>query len=528
MTKRRVLDSYARESARGDRRNLPITGQHSENEERIDDLGHTLGERLQDKGKSAWKPGVKRDDWERMIQRLTDGLTDGVVIYDMERLLRRVDDAFRIVQLAERGFKIFDSDMEYDLTTAAGQKAFYDAAVSAQYYSHRLSTKISRANRQKALRGEGKRGRYRAFGFEDDSTTVRESERRHIRHVDHMIREQRRTWQEACDYLDGQGLTTTAIVHTPGCAEHAESLTPHQLKQYTCECPGGKWRPDTLQIALKNPRMAGHTKVGKTLIGRLPGEPILDPVDWQELVQMIASRRGRPPVDVTLCAGLEAPTRCWNCGGSLAVQIHTKGKTYADAPDLLASLTQSGSYLSAPVPDEVRRVYMCNRRRLGYEGNCGKVIGDRYALDYIVATLVIEELSSPESVEMLAQIRGRQRMLRKPHEQELTRLRGVRDYWDKAVNNGDLEPERHQVLMADVNQKLRAAEKKLTQIGTTDLVVPQAEARSTVLSRWLAAGPPGQRKMFRQAFAERPLYIEPGSSLDTPEALLKRLHWQRK
>src|ERR1044072_8617749 len=92
-----IIDSYARESAAGDKRNVSILGQHTANLARIDELGARVGLKLDDKGKSAWKKGVFRKDWEHLITRMESGESDGAVIFDVERFLRTVEDAFRIV-----------------------------------------------------------------------------------------------------------------------------------------------------------------------------------------------------------------------------------------------------------------------------------------------------------------------------------------------------------------------------------------------------------------------------------------------
>lgn len=519
MKKQRVLDSYARESIRGDKRNLSITGQHEVNRERITDLGCTRGLELQDKGKSAWKPGVKRPDWEQLIARLEARESNGAVIFDLERLLRRTEDALRIIGIAEQGFLIYDSDMEFDLTTPSGRKAFRDAASAAEYYSDRLSSKVSRANRQAAVAGRGKRGRYRAFGFENDSTTVRESERRHIRRVDVMVRTEGATWTEAVAYLAGQGLTTTAIDHTPECTEKKEALTPHHRKVYTCDCPGRPWQPDTLQTAMKSPRMAGYAQLGKELLGRLPGEPILDPADWQELKALIASRRGRPPIEATLCSGT-VPVRCGGCGGRLYPQVHTRRRTYG----MTDMTTRPGS--DYPDAEEVRRFYMCNRRAARRTGTpCGRCIADRYVLDRIVAAMVIGELSNPESAEELARIQGQKKQQRTPYELEIDRLSRIRDHWDRQLNEGtdDMTIERHSVLTGDLNKKIAAARGKLAEIGDADFARPAAESRAAVERKWSGAGPEGRRDMLRQAFGERTIYVLPGSSLDMDDAVMDRI-----
>ncbi len=491
MTRPLVLDSYARESRRGDKRRLSVTGQHASNEERITDLGAVLGERLDDQGKSAWNPDVQREDWNRLITRMTSGECDGVVIFDLERFIRQVRDAVRIVDLAKVGFKVFDSDMEFDLTTTSGRDAFYKQAVAAETYSSRLSGKVSRGNRTRALNGEGKRGRYRAFGFEDDSTTVNEKERPYIREVARMILDGK-TWPDAVKYLTKNGILSTAIQHTDACTAAKEELTPYQQRGYTCECTGRPWSDNTLQGAMKSPRMAGYARLGKELLGRLPGEPILDPADWQELRALIASRRGRPPAQVFLCTG-KVPVRCWSCGTVFTQRQSSHGTKY-------------------PGTSEVKRYYLCDKE----SGGCGKTIADRHVLDGHVRDAVIEELSSAESAEELKRQRQQKQSQREPHEKEIVRLSRIRDHWDAQLNAGadDMTIERHTFLTGDLNKKIREQREKLNAIGEAQAAPPEAESREAVLKKWEAAGPEGQRAMFRQAFEERPFYVVPGSSLD--------------
>lgn len=492
MTRPLILDSYARESRRGDKRRLSVTGQHASNEQRIADLGAVLGERLDDQGKSAWNPDVQRKAWSRLITRMTSGESDGVVIYDLERFIRQVRDAVRIVDLAKAGFKIYDSDMEFDLRTTSGRDAFYKQAVAAETYSSRLSGKVSRGNRTRAMNGEGKRGRFRAFGFEDDSTTVREAERPHIRTVARMILDGR-TWQEAVDYLTKNDIFSTAIQHTGECVAAKEELTPYQLRKHTCDCTGAPWLENTLLRAMKSPRMAGYAQLGKELVGRLPGEPILDPADWQELCALIASRRGRPPSEVFLCTGT-VPVRCWNCAGQLTQREAPHGTTY-------------------PGTSEVKRTYFCDRKR----GGCGKVVADRHVLDGHVRDAVVVELSSAESAEELKRQRAQRQSEREPHEKEIVRLTRIREHWDAQLNAGaeGMTIERHTMLTGDLNAKIRQERQKLDAIGQTLAAPAETESRDAVLRKWEAAGPKGRRAMLRQAFGERPFYVMPGSSLET-------------
>ena len=51
---------------------------------------------------------------------------------------------------------VLDSDGEFDLATASGKKSFRDAMNAAAYYSDRLSDRVTRGKKLKALAGEPK------------------------------------------------------------------------------------------------------------------------------------------------------------------------------------------------------------------------------------------------------------------------------------------------------------------------------------------------------------------------------------
>lgn len=520
MKRRLVLDSYARESDRGDRRRLSVTGQHRANGERIKELGAILGEELQDQGKSAWRKSVRRPDWERMIKRLENRESDGVVIYDIERLLRRVEDALAVVKLAEKGgdggFLIYDSGMTYDLTSVQGKETFYNAAVKAESYSHNLSKKVKRGNNTRALNGEGKPGRYRSFGFERDSTTVRESERAPIRHVANKVLHEGWTWIEAVGYLTDKEIYSTAIDHTTECVAKKEALTLYKQRSYECQCLGKPWNPRSLQRALRNPRMAGFSKSGET-IGSLPGEAILTLDEWQGIIELISSRRGRPPLETGLASGVKVPTRCWQCGSSFTIQTDENVKRYSWYGDLFES--------SVDDLDQSRRWYKCRPSIDPDRQACSRAIADAYVLNNVLADMVALRLSSVESAEELARLQEEKREKRSPHEDEVVRLEKVRAYWDTQLNDGvdGMTPERHAAMAKEVDRKIKEAKQKLTEIGEPKEVAPVVESLESIKAKWSVAKPTRRREMLRQAFDGSHIYIMPGSTLDLEPAVLLRI-----
>lgn len=68
-----VIDSYGRLSRVPDTRELEkVETQHADNRKTIDRHGGKVGLELSD-GLSAWKRGVRRKDWERLLERVRAG-----------------------------------------------------------------------------------------------------------------------------------------------------------------------------------------------------------------------------------------------------------------------------------------------------------------------------------------------------------------------------------------------------------------------------------------------------------------------
>ena len=77
-----------------------------------------------------------------------------MIVFDLERFSRQPKDGERMIDLAARGLLVLDSESEYDLTTPNGKKAFRNAMNAAAYYSDRLSTRVQRGLRLKAMAGD--------------------------------------------------------------------------------------------------------------------------------------------------------------------------------------------------------------------------------------------------------------------------------------------------------------------------------------------------------------------------------------
>jgi site-specific DNA recombinase len=96
-----------------------------------------------DDGRSAWKRGVRRDNFERMLTDVRAGRIDAIVSWQMDRLVPRVEDASALLSIAKQYWTVISNvDGALDLGSAAGRKKFYDLAVAAEYASDLSSGRL--------------------------------------------------------------------------------------------------------------------------------------------------------------------------------------------------------------------------------------------------------------------------------------------------------------------------------------------------------------------------------------------------
>jgi DNA invertase Pin-like site-specific DNA recombinase len=348
---RKPVDIYARVSRlkRDEKREPSTEGQVAVCRVRLADLSLPEGKILVDLDRSAWNPNVRREAWDELMDRLESGISGGAIMFDLERLTRQPKDGERIIDLADRGLLILDSESEYDLTTPNGKKAFRDAINAAAYYSDRLSTRVQRGLRLKAMAGNPN-GSGRRFGFEEDRVTVRQDEADIIREMTNRVLTGEPLLGLVAD-LDARGVRSVL-----GKQWDTTSLKNVLIRPINCGRVTFKTNPETGERAV---------------VGRLPGEPIVSYEDFERVCAIFAARRrGRPTR--YLCAAL-ALCGAPGCGFPLYGRARKELKPYADR--------------------SVRRHYWCVKS----VGGCGKTSIDQRALDKAASVLVVEILSDPRN-----------------------------------------------------------------------------------------------------------------------------------
>ncbi|BAJ31027.1 MULTISPECIES: recombinase family protein [Kitasatospora] len=124
-----------------------------------------------------------RDQYELMLAAVRRGEINIILITEMPRLYRRMEELLDVIRLAETTklrLLITTDGISYDLSTAEGIHAAINAVNNAMLESARTSKRIKRKQAVRAKQGKV-HGGGRPYGYEADGLTIRESEAEVIR-----------------------------------------------------------------------------------------------------------------------------------------------------------------------------------------------------------------------------------------------------------------------------------------------------------------------------------------------------------
>lgn len=328
-----------------------------------------LGLTLTDPGRSAWKKEGRRPGFVTLLARLDGGVTQGVVAWHLDRLMRQPWDLEQLIHYAEdrrRRYTVATCYGEYDLTSEDGAfKARIEVAVAK-----RESDAKSRRLRNKAmLRREHGSGDGDADVFGHTYPTDRfpvtaedlEREQDAIRWgVDEVL--SGGSWCSVAREWNQRGLTTRR---------------------------GHRWTPAKVSMALCKPRHAGLlTFDGKVVhTSRRGASVIIERAQYNALMALCAGRqtgrRGRPKDSTTGLYALTSIARCGQCGTGMHGETDTH-RTYTAAPGW-------ESWTGQPM-----RVYRCPVH------GCNRNVTDARALEEYVRLAVVDTLSDPRNASAVA------------------------------------------------------------------------------------------------------------------------------
>ena len=122
--------------------------------------GWAVAKVYEDNDVSAYKRNVRRPEFELMLSDLSDGLIDGVVAYDLDRLARQPKDLERLIDLYDGRKRLVFATVTNDvnLGTADGRTMARVMVAFANKSSHDASRRIQRKHLELARQGKSSGG----------------------------------------------------------------------------------------------------------------------------------------------------------------------------------------------------------------------------------------------------------------------------------------------------------------------------------------------------------------------------------
>ncbi len=248
--------------------------------------GWDVAEVLVDRNLSAYKQGVRRPEYERLVKLVETGAVGAVLIYSSSRLARSVTEFSRFLDLCGRnGVALASVADQIDTSTAYGRAMTMMNSVFAQLEADVTRERVESGHAFAAQRGRMHSGGSRQFGYTYQAEVVPEEAT--------VVREL------AESALAGESLRRLAT-----------DLNERGVKTST----GREWSSRTVGQLLRSPRLVAR-RVHRGVVTPGTWEPVLDDETFDRLQVLLARRPGRPKaVPRHLLTGL---LTCGRCGGAL-------------------------------------------------------------------------------------------------------------------------------------------------------------------------------------------------------------------
>ena len=258
--------------------------------------GWAISDEYADNNVSATKDKA-RPAYDAMLAAVVRGDHDGVLVWNLDRLSRRLVDRLTFRELAtSHGVRLATKDYELDLASIDGQMMFLINGVVAEAEIRRKDERQASEIAAMIRRGDEYPGGKRPFGFK--KRTYAERGRRVVRYRDHEPKEADAIRHAASEYLSGRSWLSI-------CREFNEAGI--------LSSGGFKWGSTELKNVVTNPRTAGLLVHQGEVIGPAKWEPILDRETWETVRAVAASRKVNRfgPERSHFLSGI---TRCGVCG----------------------------------------------------------------------------------------------------------------------------------------------------------------------------------------------------------------------
>ncbi len=432
-----------------------------------------------DNNVSAYSEHAHRPDYERLLAFIRANKLDIVVVTEPSRLNRRLWDSIGLFRLAEttdfKWIKTADGKGGFDLSTPEGRDNAINAAIEAERESRRLGERQKRKKRRQAREGKYSGGP-RAYGYEKDGVTIRESEAAILREVARRL-------------IDG---------------ESKRSITADLQKRAVKTATGRDWSPTTISHVFQSPRICGYrTHHGALYPAEWPAIVSRDDWDKIQLLQQAQITLGNGAVARTyLLTGIVV---CGVCGIPLLGTAWHGGET--------------------PI-----RKYRCPKDELYQRrAGCGTVYRQAEPLEILVTEAVLKALSSPKLlIAVSTQANdGELRTLVDEERADEAQLQELKTAWANRVRGLTLQDMLSMKAMIEENMEARRRQMAMMQSGRVLSRIPLGASMREV---WETADLDFKRDLIRLVVEK--VVVLPGRTYQRWrgkyrfDPSLVQIHWQ--
>jgi len=250
---------YTRISVDRDGQSVAPERQEADAQAECASKGWTVADVYSDRNVSAFRRGVIRPEYNRMLSDVRSGLLDGIVVWKLDRLSRSVLDFMRTAELLkEHNCELVSLRDDVDTSTPLGVAMFQIMGVLAELEAATTADRVRSAHRYSAHQGKPHTGGHRPFGYSRQGAII-PGEAGELKAVRTKLLAGESLWTVASD-LNGRGVQTTA---------------------------SNDWTTSSLSQTLRSPRLRGvRTYRGETFQGTW--EPVFTEQEHLELLDLLS------------------------------------------------------------------------------------------------------------------------------------------------------------------------------------------------------------------------------------------------
>lgn len=230
--------------------------------------GYEIVEVYTDVDRSAYKQDVVRPQYEAMLRAMATGTIEGVLVWKLDRLMRRITEFSRFWKVAEEhGVALVSKNDPVDTTTPLGLAVVYLIVALAEQESRNTSMRGQARHLELAENGELSGGGLRPFGFEADQVTLRLDEADEIETAARRI-------------MAGESL---------------RGITHDWNDRGIVTVTGARWHPTTVKRLLCSARISGQREHQGAIVGPAVWSAIITPDETARLRAILNGRAGTGP-----------------------------------------------------------------------------------------------------------------------------------------------------------------------------------------------------------------------------------------